>query len=51
MSRETWLLVVKVARQKLAQMKPLIRRPKRETQRPVRCVREDHYVLLLATGY
>jgi len=47
MSKQTWLLMVKVVQQ---ESRP---RPQRKTQRPlpVRCVREDHYALLLAAGY
>ena len=48
MSKETWDAMVKVMSKTQAE-RP---RRKRKTQRqPVRCVREDHYELLLAAQY
>ena len=48
MSKETWDAMVKV----MAERKQERPRRKRKTQHPpVRCVREDHYELLLAAQY
>ena len=50
MSKETWLMMVAVAKQKLDARTPTRRRKvKRSLQ--LRSVREDHYVLLLAAEY
>lgn len=56
MSRETWLLMVQVAKQKIDAAKqgavPRKRRKKTTITRLFgTCVREDHYALLLAAGY
>jgi hypothetical protein len=54
MSRETWMLMVQVAKQKLAPARTaagkVLRRRKRVSL-PVRSAREDHYALLLAAQY
>ena len=55
MSRETWLTMVQVAKQKFdARTQPVTPRKRRRRtslHRLFRCVREDHYALLLAAGY
>ncbi len=48
-SKETWLKMVKVARQKLDERK--LPKRARRTSLDLRCVREDHYALLLAADY
>jgi hypothetical protein len=49
-SKETWLKMVKVAREQLDEVRAPERRARR-TSIEARCVREDHYALLLAARY
>jgi hypothetical protein len=48
-SKETWVKMVTVARQKLDERK--LPKRARRTSLDLRCLREDHYALLLAADY
>jgi hypothetical protein len=50
MSRDTWLMMVKVVKADARAKQPK-KRPRRKMTLEPKCVREEHFALLWAAGY